>query len=338
MRASWAVVVGAAAAVVGSVVWAVSLAVYQQVMEPSGFYVFADGAQSPKLAENNTYWPRDMRQLGILLALAGLVLIGQATVRALVGAGGLGAVWLAGDLWLDRIDIDGRPAAVGLAAAGCAGVALAAVLSRGGAPSRSGRHLVAGTAAVLAVTPMTITTPWEKPATGAFEVPIDNALTTMKLATAVAFMAVTVAMLAPALDTVRSRWLVPVGAAVTLAAAVPMIVDETLVNLAAWGVLALAAAIAPAAADVSIARLLASCGITLVLTPVLVAAAFLFVALNLGSAMTGLAGNPPVHAADFDTALALPMALCGLALAAVSLAVVRIGAPRTGPVAVPETP
>jgi hypothetical protein len=117
MRASWAVVVGAAAAVVGSVVWAVSLAVYQQVMEPSGFYVFADGAQSPKLAENNTYWPRDMRQPGILLALAGLVLIGQATVRALVGAGGLGAVWLAGDLWLDRIDIDGRPVAVGLAAA-----------------------------------------------------------------------------------------------------------------------------------------------------------------------------------------------------------------------------
>jgi hypothetical protein len=203
MRVPWGTVVGAAAGVVGSVVWAVSLAVYQPVMEPSGFHVFDDGTQTLKLAENFTYWPREMRQLGILLALAGLVLIGQAAKRALVGAGGLGAVWLAGDLWLDRIDIDGRPALVGLAAAGCAGVALAAVRSRGGAPSRSGRHLAAGTAAVLALAPTTITTPWDKP-NGAFGVSIDTALTTMKLATAVAFLAVAVAMLAPALDTIRA--------------------------------------------------------------------------------------------------------------------------------------
>ncbi|MBX6752449.1 MAG: hypothetical protein IRY85_22775 [Micromonosporaceae bacterium] len=331
MRASWGTVVGAAASVVGSVVWAVSLAVYQQIMEPSGFY---DGTVSPKLAENNTYWPREMRQLGILLALAGLVLIGQAAKRALGGAGVLGAVWLAADLGLDRIDIDGRPAVVGLAAAGCAGVALAAVISRGGAPSRSGRHLAAGTAAVLAVAPMTITTPWEKPTTGAFEVPIDNALTTMKVATAVAFMAVTVAMLAPALNTVRSRWLVPVGAAVTLVAAMPTIMDETLINLAAWAVVFLAATIAPVAADVSVARLLAIGGINIVL-PVLAIEPLFLVALNLGSAMTGLAGNPPVHAADSDTAYTLAMALLGLALAATSLAVVR--GPNRRPAPVPLT-
>lgn len=88
----------------------------------------------------------------------------------------------------------------------------------------------------------------------------------------------------------------------------------------------------------SIARLLAIVGINVVLTPVLVMGLFFFIAVSLGPAMTSHAANPPVNAADFDTALALPMALCGLALAAVSLAVVRIGAPRTGPVAVPETP
>lgn len=249
-----------------------------------------------------------------------------------MGAGGLGAVWLVGDLGLDRIDIDGRPAVVGLAAAGCAGVALAAVLSRGGAPSRSGRHLAAGTAAVLAVAPMTITTPWDKPAE-AFEVSVENTLTTMKLATAVAFLAVTVAMLAPALDTVRSRWLVPVWAAVTLVAAVPMIVDEPSINFAAWGVVVLAATIAPPLRDVRVARLLATGVITIVLTPVLALATFLLVSLHLGRAMTSLAGNPPVQAADSDIAVTLSMALLGLALAAVSLAVVR----DRGPVPVPVT-
>ena len=120
----------------------------------------------------------------------------------------------------------------------------------------------------------------------------------------------------------------------TLVAAVPMIVGEPSVNLAAWGVVVLAATIAPAATDVPVARLLATGGITIVLTPVLAFATFLLVSLPLGPAMTGLAGNPPVHAADTDTALALPMVLFGLALAAVSLAVVR----NRGPVPVPQTP
>lgn len=51
--------------------WAVNLAIYQQVMEPSGFHVFDDGTQTLRLAENFTYWPREMRQLGIRLAWPG---------------------------------------------------------------------------------------------------------------------------------------------------------------------------------------------------------------------------------------------------------------------------
>lgn len=318
MRAPWTIIVGAAAAVAGSVVWAVSLAIYQQVMEPIGFH---DGVMHN--AENNTYWPREMRHLGILLALAAVVLIGRAAARALATAGVLGVGWLAADVGLDRIDVDGSSYAVGLAACGLAAVALAAVLSRGGTPSPPVRQIAAGTAALLAVAPTSVTTPWEKPTVGEFEVPIDTALTTMKLVTAVAFMAVTVAMLAPALTTVRARWLVPVGAAISLAAAVPLIVDETRMGIVVWPVMALAATIAAAAQDVPVIRLLVAGGLNLVLTLVLTIMIFIMVAVSMGSALTALAGNPAVHGADFDTALALPSALLGLLLAAASFAVTR---------------
>jgi hypothetical protein len=70
MRARWVTIAGGVLGLVGSIFWAVSLAIYQQLMEPSGFWVAADGRRYPYLAENNTYWPREIRQLALLLALA----------------------------------------------------------------------------------------------------------------------------------------------------------------------------------------------------------------------------------------------------------------------------
>ena len=93
MRA-FTVAVGIVAAVAGSMIWAISLAIYQQIMEPNGFWIDSDGSQHPNFAENNTYWPRESRELGILLALAGVILIGNATWRSFAATAVLGVAWL----------------------------------------------------------------------------------------------------------------------------------------------------------------------------------------------------------------------------------------------------
>jgi hypothetical protein len=331
MRAPWGSIVGGVVAVVGSVIWAVCLAIYQQVMEPSGVFVDRDGAAYPNLAENNTYWPREMRHLGILLALAGLIAIVRAAGKALMAAAALGVVWLTADLWLDRVDINGRSAAVWLAVAGCLGVAMTAAVSRGGTPYRWGPHLVAGTAAVLATASTSVTTPWQEPVTRADQVAIENAVTAMDITLAVGFMAVVVALLAPAMATVRARWLVAIGAAATLAANVLSVAYGSWPGVAYVGVLALAMTVVSAAGDVPLSRLLGVGGVTILLAPCLAITMFVTVAIPMGRTMTVLAGNPAVHGADTDLALALPAAIIGLALAAVSLAVIRYTAPAPEP-------
>ena len=71
--------VATVAGVAGALFWAVSLAIYQPRMEPTGFFTDpTTGEPYPNLASNNTYWPRDIRQLAILLAVAAVILIGRA--------------------------------------------------------------------------------------------------------------------------------------------------------------------------------------------------------------------------------------------------------------------
>lgn len=330
MRSLSGPVVGGIVAVVGAVVWSVSLAIYQPVMEPSGFFVH-DGTPYPVPAENNTYWPRETRHLGLLLALAGLVAIGRAARRAFLAAAGLGVVWLAADLVLDRIDISGRPAAGWLAVAACAAVATTAVVSRGGTPLRWGPHLAAGTAALLAGAAAAVTTPWQEPITQADQVAIDNAVTVIDIILAAGFLAVAVAMLAPAMTTPRSRWLVPLGAAVTLATTVLIVADGESYGFAIVAVAALATMMVAAAEDVPLSRLLVAGGVSALAVISIGVVAILFVGIPLGRAMTALAGNPAVHAADTDLSLALSVALLGLALAAVSRAVIRWPAPAPNP-------
>src|SRR5215510_7428001 len=119
MRSAWRFLVGGLCGVTGTVIWAVSLAVYQQLMEPTGFVTDSNTGQAyPSLASNNTYWPRETRHLAILLVFAGVAVICRARTRG-VAIGALSFVaWLGADLWLDRIDIDGRTAAWSLASAG----------------------------------------------------------------------------------------------------------------------------------------------------------------------------------------------------------------------------
>jgi hypothetical protein len=78
----WRTVVGGLSGLLGSLVWAVSLAIYQPLMQPTGFWTDSvSGVRSPILAANNTYWPRETRQLGILLAFGAAAPAGGASSR-----------------------------------------------------------------------------------------------------------------------------------------------------------------------------------------------------------------------------------------------------------------
>ncbi len=314
--------VGAILGLVGAAVWAVSLALYQQVMEPSGFWVDpATGAHYPYLAANNTYWPREVRQLAILLALASLIAIGRASVRAFVVSGALGLVWLGADVGLDWIDIDGRPAALSLMAAGSIAFTAAALIARGGPPSQKVRHATAGAAALLAVIPMMITNPWPEPLIDPDQIGINNAITAMDMVLAVGLLGAAVTIAAPAITTVRSRWLVLAGFAITLAGVLYGIAQRadprsTFLFLLLW---ALALVTVAAANDAPTWCLLVVGGAAVLAVPCM-AVGGLIVGTAGGQMFTSLAGNPPVNGADTDIALALPAAAFGLALGLISWA------------------
>ncbi|HEX5594506.1 MAG TPA: hypothetical protein VFX61_00560 [Micromonosporaceae bacterium] len=104
MRAGWGSF-GVTCAWGGAVLWAVGLAVLQPGAEPVKPW-------HEEWASNNSYWVRDIRWMAIIVALAGLILAfrgdrlrSRLAVLAVVA-------WLAADLWLDRIDVAGRAAAV----------------------------------------------------------------------------------------------------------------------------------------------------------------------------------------------------------------------------------
>jgi len=322
MRA-WDKIVGWTVGVVGSLLWAVSLAIYQRRMEPSGFWRDpADGGLHPNLGSNNTYWPRDVRELAILLAVAGLIAVGRSSVRAVIVAATLGVAWFGADIWLDRIDIDGSSAMVLLAGAGCAAVTVAAVAVGRGSPSERISYLAASTAVVLASVPLSITNPWNEPLTEPDEIRINHAIKIMDAVLSVALLAVAVALVARMMRTARSRWLVPAGALVAAMGFVLLIVLGPGAG-AGWVLLVLVAipvalvGIATAW-DVSDARLARIGGSALLLLPCSI---FVLFSLGtwLGGQLTALAANPPINSADEDIAQPPTMALIGLGIAAVSL-------------------
>jgi hypothetical protein len=330
---AWDKTVGWTVGVVGSLLWAVSLAIYQNRMEPRGFWVDpSTGDLHARLGSNNTYWPRDVRELAILLAVAGVIVIGRASVRALIVAATLGVAWLAADIWLDRIEIDGLSAMGWLAGAGCAALVAAAIAARGGPPSERLRYLAAGTAAVLAAVPLGITNPWDEPLTGRDEIRINYAITTMDIMLIVALLAVAVALVAPMLTTVRSRLLVPAGALVVgLGLVLEIVLDRPpgrAFILVPVVLLPLALMTTAAARDVSVGRLALVGAVTVSLLPCVLAGLESF-GTWLGGELTTLALNPPINSADEDVAQAPAMAIIGLGLAAISLAITGYaGRPR----------
>ena len=211
MGISWRTMLGACCGVVGAVIWAVSLAIYQPFMQPDGFWTDpATGEQYPEIGSNNTYWPRDIRQLAILLAFIGVVLICRANVRGILAAAVGTAAWIGVDLALDRFDVSGGTTAVWLVVGGAAGFAVIAVVarfvSRPANPGPSSRGICwppsrrcAATVTVL------ITTPWQEPVTNPDQVQVENALSLLKVGLVLMFAAVALALLPLA----RVLWMAP---------------------------------------------------------------------------------------------------------------------------------
>ncbi|MFC7482309.1 hypothetical protein ACFQX7_23035 [Luedemannella flava] len=63
-------------------IWAIALAVHQPLMQPDPVMVDPTTHETyVGVASNNTYWPRDIRQFAILLALVGVIVICRAKPR-----------------------------------------------------------------------------------------------------------------------------------------------------------------------------------------------------------------------------------------------------------------
>ena len=320
MGRAWRGVAGAAGGTVAALVWSVALAIYQPLMEPSGSWTDPQtGEQVPNMASNNTYWPRDVRQTAILLAFAAVILLARANLRAILVAAAGTAGWLAADLMLDRFDVSGSGTAVCLGAAALGYVALLARLARRLAPAEPGgeraRHFVASILAVVGALALLLTTPYEEPVTDPALVRIENAVAGLSITLAVACAAVVAALIRPA------RWSPVATFAAVAALAGAALAAVTASGLYAWagalGLLTLpaAGAVAVAAArDTTWGRLLLALFAGVVLT----VPAYLFVAftgIDMGTAMTAVAADPPVNGADEDLSTAFAAALSGLLLA-----------------------
>ncbi|MEV0154341.1 hypothetical protein AB0H57_11465 [Micromonospora sp. NPDC050686] len=337
MRKSWRTGLGVLAGVTGAVIWALAAAIYQPVMQPDGFWTDSgSGERLPELASNNTYWPRDIRQLAILLALAGVLLICRGNPRGLTAGAAVTVGWLGADLWLDRIDVAGAAAAAWLAAGGIAVFAASAVLahrmSAGADGSPLARHVTATVAALLAVTTMVVSTPWDEPVSAPDRVTVENALAGLKAALVVLFLAAALALV------------------VHTAAQLPRV--AAFVGVAALGawlavgsdgggkplgmiVMFVGATLAVAAArDVPLGRLLPVAIISgAALLPA--AIALYLVGMGVGSAMTVVAGNPPVNGADSDLALSFCGLVLGLLLSTLSHLLTRAARQHPRPEAAP---
>ena len=318
MGTSWRIVLGALGGIAAAVIWAVSLAIYQPFMQPDGFWTDpATGETYPEIGSNNTYWPRDIRQLAILLAFTGVVLICRANARSILAAAiGIGC-WIGVDLALDRIGVHGGTTAVWLAVGGAAGFAVIAAVARflstGEPGSEFTGHLSATLAAVSGTVAVLITTPWDEPVTNPDQVQVENALSLLKGGLVLMFVAVALALLPLA----RVLWMAPFAGLAALAA---WPATATYGFPGMFGLIFLpagAAAAVAAARDVSLLRLL---GVAVACAFVMIPVYLLlyFIGSAVGGAMTSLAGNPPINSADTDLSMSFAALALGLLFAMVS--------------------
>jgi hypothetical protein len=339
MGIGWRSMLGACCGVVGAVIWAVSLAIYQPFMQPDGFWTDpATGEAYPEIGSNNTYWPRDIRQIAILLAFVGVVLICRANPRGILAAAVGAAGWTGVDLALDRFDVSGGSTAVWLTAGGAAGFAAIAFAARkvstGEPGSEFAGHLLATLAAVLAAVTVLITTPWDEPVTDPDNVQVENALSLFKAGLVLMFAVAAFALLP--LARTRLVWMAPFAGLAALAAW-PATATYGVPGLLGLLFLPAGAATAVAAArPVSPLRLLGvvvGCAFALIPTYLLL----YVIGSSVGGAMTSLAGNPPINSADTDLSLSFGALMLGLLFAAISHVLTRPAlSPTPVPVGQPE--
>jgi hypothetical protein len=319
MRLDVRTVVGALAGIVGVIAWAVALAVYQPFMEPHGSWIGPGEVAYPELASNNTYWPREVRHLGILLVLGALALVCRARSHGFAVGGLAVAGWLGVDVLLDRFDVHGVATAVWLSAAGVTVFAVLTLAVRrlaGRDLSGLAQHLIVTVAAVLPVVTTFVTTPWDEPVTGPAKVRIELAVSVLKTGLIVAFAAVALALVAGRL-TRATAWRTAALAAVTAALGVPAAITYgPVAALTLFGMPVAAMLTVAATRPVGPARLLgaAAAGLVALLPALLV---LYLLGTWIGAGLTALAGNPAVNGADSDLSLAGVGILLGLLLGAV---------------------
>ncbi|MEV0456598.1 hypothetical protein [Catellatospora methionotrophica] len=353
MRISWRAATGGLAGLVGAVTWAISSAVYQPIMEPAGVW-FSDsgGTADPfgvlpevgglvqQTASNNTYWPRELRQLAILLAVAGIIVACRTSSRAVTTAAVAAGGWLTADVLLDRADVQGGYSALVLAAAAVAYVAalafVAARLSRADTSRPALRHVVAGTLAVLAAASLLVVTPWTEQTTPT-EVRVEAEMTALKIA----LWALFALLAAVTVGRPAARPAVALGfGLVSVAAGLCLVVGESSDAYPSVFVYALPVAVVAAMTAIAAPRVRGVGGLVAVAAVSAVGAAAAFVALIfggmvVGSLLTRLADNPPVNGADTDISAPLVVTVAGIALSLLTLAVTALPdalrAVRTGP-------
>jgi hypothetical protein len=297
-------VLGLCCACAGAVVWAWSLALLQPLTEPAKPWHDA-------VAENNTYWARDVRWMAIVAVFAGLVLAFRGERRRCAGAAVAAAGLIGADLVLDRLDVTGWPAAGVLAAVVCVLLFVGWVLAR---PKSAAPHRVS---LVLAATVAAATVP----VAAGIESPTDTeaALTPAALTTGWLLVAVAAGCAAAAAPLRAPGRLAAAGvlAVVGGAGVAHMRVVEPGYRglpVAAWGVLLLigvGVVVYPWKAGLVLSAIGMAVGYPVLLIATLMVTGFL---VPVAALFTAAAGNPPVNAADTDLLLTLVAVVPGLIL------------------------
>jgi hypothetical protein len=104
MRTRWNVVLGGSLGLIACALWAVGLAIYQPRVDRERLAWYPDHF----IAQNSSYWARELRLSAILLAVAALVIVAGWHRRMI----GLAVAWIAADLLLDRLGVAGETAAL----------------------------------------------------------------------------------------------------------------------------------------------------------------------------------------------------------------------------------
>ncbi|GLW27598.1 hypothetical protein [Actinoplanes regularis] len=294
-----------AAAAVSAATWAIGVTVLQPLSEPG---------EPGVLAENNTYWARELRWGALIALVLVLIALGRGGRWVTVGALITGGAWIGVDIGLDRIDM---ASGTWQLAAGAVATALVCCAAAAAVPSvpRLGALFTAATVAAVAAG---LTTSTESPTDT--EPALNSGSATVGMALAVVAVAVAVRAAGPA-GRPRVRTVVAAGA---VAATVPWLLrlipvgGGRLLGILAFTVLlvvtvaVLAAPRPPAQRD----RLHygAVAAVTAFALPVLfLPLALVSIVLKVGDPFTALAANPPIEV-DEDIVMILLAIPIGLVL------------------------